>query len=118
MAAIRYNAQVPAHYGLHLFAVMPNRFHPLLTPKVSLPNPTKFLKVITAERANAVLARTGRSFRQEETDGREVRQERKFERIRFYIESNPVRARLGSPLCAVAQQGIACDQCFRPNSCQ
>ena len=118
MVAIHYNAQVPAHYVLHAFAVMPNRFHPLLTPKVPLPNPTKSLKGITAERANAMLARTGSPFRQEESDGREVRQEREFERIRFYIESNPVRAGLGSLFCAVAQQGIACDQGFRPNSCQ
>ena len=91
MAAIHYNAQVPAHYVLHAFAVMPNHFHPLLTPKVPLPNLTKSLKGTTAERVNAMLARTGSPFRQEESDGREVRQEREFERIRFYIESNPVR---------------------------
>lgn len=31
--------------------------------------------------------------------GREVRQEREFERSRFYIESNPVRAGLAHDAC-------------------
>ena len=41
-----------------------------------------------------MLARTGSPFWQEESYDREVREQREFERIRFYIESNPVRARL------------------------
>ena len=97
--AIHYNAQVLAHYVLHAFAVMPNHVHVLITPRVPLPKLTKSLKGITAKRANAMLARTGCPFWQEESYDREVRQDREFERIRFYIESNPVRAGLVQEAC-------------------
>ena len=92
--AIHFNAQVLEHYVLHAFAVMPNHVHVLLTPKVPLPKLTKSLKGITAKRANAMLARTGNPFWQEESYDREVRDQKEFERIQFYIENNPVRAGL------------------------
>jgi hypothetical protein len=44
--------------------------------------------------ANEMLALSGRLFWQEESYDHLVRNEREFERIRFYIEHNPVRARL------------------------
>jgi hypothetical protein len=52
------------------------------------------LKSITAKRANMMLALTGRPFWQEETYDQELRDEGEFERIRIYIEENPVRAGL------------------------
>jgi putative transposase len=92
--AIHYNAQVLGHYVLHAFVVMPNHVHLLAAPAVALRKLTKSLKGITAKRANAMLALTGRSFWQEESYDRLVRHEREFEKIRNYIEENPVRAGL------------------------
>ena len=55
---------------------------------------TKSLKGITAKRANTMLALTGRSCWQYESYDHLVRHEREFEKIRNYIEENPVRAGL------------------------
>ena len=92
--AIQYNAETLRHYVLHAFVVMPNHVHLLITPAVPLPMLTKSLKGITAKRANAVLGLTGIPFWQDETYDHVVRNEREFERIRNYIEGNPVRAGL------------------------
>jgi REP element-mobilizing transposase RayT len=92
--AIHYNANVLDQYTLHAFAVMPNHVHLLLTPATALPKLTKSLKNITAKRANLILGLTGRSFWQEESYDRLVRNDREFEQIRRYIENNPVRAGL------------------------
>jgi REP element-mobilizing transposase RayT len=92
--AIQYNASILGHYALHAFVVMPNHVHLLATPAVALPKLTKSLKGITARRANAMLALTGSPFWQDESYDRLVRAEREFERIRNYIEGNPVRAGL------------------------
>jgi len=92
--AIQYNAGILGHYALHAFAVMPNHVHLLATPGVPLPRLTRSLKGITAKRANAMLALTGNPFWQEETYDRTVRNAQEFEKIRDYIEANPVRAGL------------------------
>ena len=92
--AIRYNANTLGHYILHAFAVMPNHVHLLVTASVALPKLTKSLKGITAKRANAMLALTGRPFWQEESYDHPARDGQEFEKIRNYIERNPVRAGL------------------------
>src|SRR5947209_1833021 len=92
--AIHYNANVLGHYRLHAFVVMPNHVHLLATPAVALPKLTKSLKGITARRANAMLALTGSQFWQEESYDHLVRHLPEFEKIRNYIERNPVRAGL------------------------
>jgi REP element-mobilizing transposase RayT len=92
--AIQYNAGTLRHCVLHAFVVMPNHVHLLITPAVPLPRLTKSLKGITAKRANAVLGLTGIPFWQDESYDHVVRNEREFERIRNYIEGNPVRAGL------------------------
>lgn len=92
--AIHYNAAVLGHFALHAFVVMPNHVHLLASPAVRLATLTKSLKGITAKRANQILALTGSSFWQEESYDRLVRNQREFERIRHYIEENPVRAGL------------------------
>jgi REP element-mobilizing transposase RayT len=92
--AIEYNASVLGHYVLHAFVVMPNHVHLLAIAAVSLPKLTKSLKGITAKRANAILGLTGTSFWQEESYDHLVRHEREFEKVRNYIEANPVRAGL------------------------
>jgi hypothetical protein len=61
---------------------------------VPLPKLTKSLKGITAKRANAMLALTGNPFWQEESYDHLVRHMPEFERVRNYIEENPVRAGL------------------------
>ncbi len=92
--AIHYNSRTLRHYDLHAFVVMPNHVHLLVSPAIALPKLTKSLKGITAKRANAMLASIGRPFWQEESYDHVVRCETEFERIRRYIEENPVRAGL------------------------
>jgi REP element-mobilizing transposase RayT len=92
--AMQYNAEILRHYSLHAFVVMPNHVHLLATPSVALPKLTKSLKSITAKRANAMLALTGIPFWQEESYDHLVRHVGEFEKIRHYIEANPVRAGL------------------------
>jgi REP element-mobilizing transposase RayT len=92
--AIQYNAANFEHYVLHAFVVMPNHVHLLATPTLALPKLTKSLKGITSKRANIILAMTGSRFWQEESYDHLVRNEREFEKIRSYIEENPVRAGL------------------------
>ena len=92
--AIHYNAFVLGHYELHAFVVMPNHVHVLVTPTLALCKLTKSLKGITAKRANAMMALTGSPFWQEESYDHLVRNQREFEKIRWYIEENPVRAGL------------------------
>ncbi len=92
--AIHYNAFVLGHYQLHAFVVMPNHVHVLVTPRLALCKLTKSLKGITAKRANARMSLTGSPFWQEESYDHLVRNQREFEKIRCYIEENPVRAGL------------------------
>jgi putative transposase len=91
---VHYCATVLRHYTLHAFAVMPNHVHVLLSPHVPLAKLTKSLKGFTAKRANQMLARTGTPFWQEESYDRLIRDRQEFERVRRYIEENPVRAGL------------------------
>jgi putative DNA methylase len=91
---IRYHAAEFGHYDLHAFAVMPNHVHLLITPRVVLPKLMKSLKGFTAKQANLLLGRTGECFWQEESYDHLIRNRREFERIREYIEWNPVRAGL------------------------
>jgi len=91
---IHYNANVLGRYALHGFAVMPNHVHLLMTPHIALPRLTKGLKGFTAKQANQMLGLTGKPFWQEESYDRLVRNQRESDRIRFYIEQNPVRAGL------------------------
>ena len=92
--AIHYNADILGHYLLQAFVVMPNHVHLLIAPALPLPKLTKSLKGITAKRANAMLDLTGKPFWQEESYDHLVRHERELEKIRNYIEENPVRASL------------------------
>jgi putative transposase len=92
--AIQYDAETLGHYIVHAFVVMPNHVHLLATPAVTLSKLTKSLKGITAKRANAILGLTGSPFWQDESYDHLVRNEREFEKIRNYIEGDPVRAGL------------------------
>jgi putative transposase len=52
----------------------------------------KSLKGSTARKANRALGRTGGPFWQKESYDHWVRSQEEFERIRAYIENNPVNA--------------------------
>ncbi|WP_321473760.1 transposase [uncultured Paludibaculum sp.] len=93
-AAIRYGTETLSQYELHAYAVMPNHIHLLITPTILPFRLTQSLKSVTARRANEVLGLTGRPFWGEESYDHMVRNQREFEKIRAYIEQNPVRAGL------------------------
>lgn len=92
--SIHYQASVLRHYVLHAYVVMPNHVHLLATPYVPLPKLTKALKGFTGKRANEILGLTGKAFWQQESYDRLVRNPKESNRIRNYIEQNPVRAGL------------------------
>jgi REP element-mobilizing transposase RayT len=82
------------HFTLHVFVIMPNHVHVLLTPLVPLPKLMKSLKSFTGRRANQMLGLADRPFWQEESYDHLVRNQSEFDRIACYIEQNPVRAGL------------------------
>ena len=68
--------------------------HLLVSPLVPLPKLTKTLKGFRAKKANEMLHLTGTPFWQKESYDHLVRDQPEFDRIRRYIELNPVRAGL------------------------
>lgn len=92
--AIEWGADKLAHYRLHAFVVMANHIHLLIDPLVPVQRITNGLKGVSARDANRILGRVGKRFWQDESFDRWVRNGPKFERIRTYIERNPVAARL------------------------
>ena len=91
---IHHNADDLKRFDLHAFAVMPNHVHMLISPQIPLPKLTRTLKGYTAKRANQMLGLTGTPFWQEESYDHLVRDQAGFDRIKKYIELNPVRAGL------------------------
>jgi REP element-mobilizing transposase RayT len=73
---------------------MPNHVHLLVTPDVAATRWLGPLKGFTAHEANRVLGRSGQPFWQDESYDHLVRSDTEFERIRNYIESNPMKAAL------------------------
>ena len=119
--AIHYNSEALGHYALRSFVVMRNHIHLLATPNIPLPKVTKSLKGITAKRANAMLGLTGATFWQEESYDHLVRNGQEFEKIRDYIEQNPVRAGLAREASdylwsSGATGGSPADQGVRPTA--
>jgi len=82
------------HYELVAFVVMANHVHLLIWPKIAPDRLLKSLKGSTAREANRLLGRTGEPFWQKESYDHWVRNPREFEKIRTYIEANPVKAGL------------------------
>ena len=81
-------------YQLHAFVVMPNHVHMLVTPSVVATRWLGPLKGFTSYQANELLGTHGRAFWQDESYDHLVRDGPEFERIRGYIERNPVTAGL------------------------
>jgi putative DNA methylase len=84
------------HHTLHAYVIMPNHVHLLCTPRVPLPQLTHSLKSFTATQANQILAQTGSPFWQQESYDHLIRNQPSFEKIKRYIENNPVKARLAT----------------------
>ncbi len=82
------------HYELHAYVVMPNHVHVLVTPRKALAQITGGLKSASAKRANQILGRTGKRFWQDESFDHWIRTAAQLERVRLYIEHNPVSAGL------------------------
>jgi putative transposase len=83
-------------YELHAFVVMSNHVHILVTPRVPATQWLGPLKGFTAHQANELLGIRGRPFWQDESYDHMVRSDAEFERIRGYIERNPVKAGLAA----------------------
>ncbi len=81
-------------YQLHAYVVMPNHVHILLDPYVPLAKISGPLKGVAACDINARLGRTGKPLWQDESFDHWIRNSAEFERIRHYVEWNPVRAGL------------------------
>lgn len=92
--AIRRGEAPLAFYELHAFVVMANHVHVLIRPKVTVARITNGLKGVTARDANVILGRIGMRFWQEESFDHWIRNAAEFERVRNYIEGNPVSAGL------------------------
>jgi putative transposase len=91
--AIRDGDRRFGRYELHSYVVMPNHVHLLVTPSVPSSKWLRSLKGFTAHEANLILGRTGNPFWQSESYDHLVRSS-EFDRIRRYIENNPVKAGL------------------------
>jgi REP-associated tyrosine transposase len=81
-------------YTLHAYVVMANHIHMLIAPKMELARITRGIKGVTSRNANRILGRTGKPFWQDESFDHWVRNPAEEDRIRRYIEWNPVKAGL------------------------
>jgi putative DNA methylase len=93
-SALHKGANGLHHYNLHAYAIMANHVHILISPQVPLSTIMKAIKGVTARNANKLLNRTGKVFWQDESFDHWTRDEAEDNKIRRYIENNPVRARL------------------------
>lgn len=76
------------------WVVMPNHVHLLMEPRVPMGTITRAIKGSTARRANLLLGRTGKYFWQDESFDHWIRDEAEFDKVKSYIEKNPVMAGL------------------------
>jgi REP element-mobilizing transposase RayT len=93
VAALRHGERELHRYNLHSFVVMPNHVHLLVTPHLFAAKWLGPLKGFTAHQANALLGTHG-PFWQDESYDHLARTDTEFDRIRAYIEQNPVKAGL------------------------
>jgi REP element-mobilizing transposase RayT len=82
------------HYELSAYVIMANHVHLPIQPRIAPDRLLKSLKGATAREANRLLGRTGEPFWQEESYDHWVRNRGEFEKVRRYIENNPVKAGL------------------------
>ena len=93
LCALR-DAQRRNLFALCSYAVMANHVHVLLAPSAPLEQITQQIKGASAREANLILGRTGEPFWQKESFDHWVRNPGEWQKIRSYIEGNPVAAGL------------------------
>jgi putative transposase len=81
-------------YDLHAYVIMSNHVHMLLTPRVAMRTLSDGLKGAIARMANRMLGRRGEHFWQDESFAHRATSDSQFERLKSYIEANPVHAGL------------------------
>ena len=81
-------------YELFAYVIMPNHVHVLMQPHIPLARITNSVKGIAARNANVLLGRKGLPFWQDESFDHWIRHSAQLERVRHYIEHNPVKAGL------------------------
>lgn len=82
-------------YELHAWSIMPNHVHALLTPRENVPleEIMRVGKSVTATAINKLVGLKGRLWEPDYFD-RLIRDPDHFDRVRHYIEWNPVKAKL------------------------
>jgi REP element-mobilizing transposase RayT len=95
-----------ADFDLHVWAIMPNHVHLLLTARTDVSVFLRRLKGYTARQANRLLGRVGQPFWQEESYDHCVRSGEEFRRIERYIMNNPVKAGLAECVDAFPWSGV------------
>src|SRR5260370_36513157 len=92
--ALTSGAEKLGHYDLHAYVIMANHVHVLVTPQINPSPMLHSLKGFSARQANKLLGLTGQPFWQSESYDHWVRNPQEFDKIRRYIENNPVSPRL------------------------
>jgi REP element-mobilizing transposase RayT len=95
-AAVYYGAQQLKRYDLEAYVIMPNHVHMLILPHESPSQLMQTLKGYTARMANKQLGTAGQPFWQAESYDHWARNQNEANRIKAYIENNPVKAGLAA----------------------
>jgi REP element-mobilizing transposase RayT len=83
-------------FALRAYVLMANHVHVLLAPLSPIAQITQQIKGATAREANLILGRTGSRFWQDESFDHWIRNPEEWQRVKAYIERNPVAAGLVS----------------------
>ena len=89
-------AQHQEMFKLRAYTLMANHVHVLMEPIAPVAQITRLIKGATARQANLVLSRTGMRFWQDESFDHWIRNSAESQKIRVYIENNPVAAGLAA----------------------
>jgi REP-associated tyrosine transposase len=81
-------------FALRAYVLMANHVHVLLAPQSPIAQITQQIKGATAREANLILGHTGSRFWQNESFDHWIRNPEEWQRVRAYIERNPVAAGL------------------------
>jgi putative transposase len=93
LVEVLYHYRERQEYLLHEFVVMPDHFHLLITPALTLERALQLVKGGFSYRAKRELGFGGEIWQSSYYD-RRVRDNIEYEKIRSYIRQNAVRARL------------------------
>ena len=94
--ALIHGETVRRSYDLFAWVIMPNHVHVVMQPIRPLSEIMRWLKAATANRANALLGRTGTAFWQREYFDRWIRSENQLASVIAYVEDSPVRSGLAA----------------------